>query len=138
MSNPTPVLRAALIAALKADAGVAAAFDGDAVRVYDVAPVNAGEAYIVVARIDVTGDPADCMDGADVQVQLDIWSLPTVRGFAQADAIAAAAGEALATTDLTLAGYRVVTAYEASALSLPDGERAHVVVSLNYGIDAAD
>lgn len=61
----------AVLAALKADAGVAALVAG---RVYDQVPVSAVKPYLSFGPFQVLPDQADCYDASDITVQLDGWS----------------------------------------------------------------
>jgi hypothetical protein len=60
----------ALVATLKAHAGVSALVGS---RVYDVVPVTAVFPYISLGPSSVVPDCADCIDGREEMVQLDVW-----------------------------------------------------------------
>lgn len=107
MSIATAV-RTAVDAALRADAGVVAAFAPSPVRLYPkVPPTNPVFPYMLY-RIEVVGDDTECAEGAEVAVILD----PFVReatheaSVAKAEAIADASRKAL-TLQLPLTGHKV-------------------------------
>jgi hypothetical protein len=99
MSDPCAELQTALIAALKADDGVIAAFAGSPVRVFDTPPTNAKGDYIIVGFLQPL--PIDGSDAANTEVTLDIWSLTDPPGKTKAMRLGAAATAcALGLTDL--------------------------------------
>lgn len=147
MSDPAGVLRPALADWLRADTGIIAAFGANAVRVYEqLPPTNAHKPYIFLAGFDIEDDTAECLDAVQVVLQLDVWSLTTPPGFAEAEAIAAAVKAALLLMDadaghspeFTIAGFRVV-AVQANAtryLTDPsDGKTVHAVIGATLSVD---
>ncbi len=74
MPDPLYELKAAVIAALRDDARVAGFVAG---RVFDRVPTGdqaPPSPYISMGRIDAAEDSADCIDGLDVTLQIDVWS----------------------------------------------------------------
>ena len=64
-------LQKAVVAALKADAGVAALVNG---RVYDSVPNNAVKPYVSMGPFQVLPEDADCSEGVAVIMQVDAWA----------------------------------------------------------------
>lgn len=130
--DPSVELQAALIAALKADPSLAAAFAGAAVRVFDTAPPNIRGDYIILAFFQPL--PLNGTDGAETEVTLDIWSLTDPPGKAKAMAIGeAAVAAALAITDLP--SHLVDSSWLTSSQYLTDGAdqvTAHGIVKLEF------
>lgn len=74
MADPIYDLKVAIISALKADARVAGFVAGrafDRVPTGDQAPVAP---YISMGPFTATEDSADCIDGLDIGLQIDVWS----------------------------------------------------------------
>lgn len=71
MNDPSLELQIALVALLKTPGALPVAV-GD--RVYDKVPLNAAYPYISLGEGQVLPDKADCIDGAEVFVQIDVWS----------------------------------------------------------------
>lgn len=71
MSDATLPLRKAIIAALKADAGVTALVG---TRIYDVAPTGPVKPYITFGPVDVVTEVASEYEGSETSLQLDAWS----------------------------------------------------------------
>jgi hypothetical protein len=128
MSDPCAELQAALIKALKADAGVIAAFAGSPVRVYDTPPTNAVGDYIIIGYLQPL--PIDGTDAANTEVTLDIWSLTDPPGKAKCMTLGAAAMAcALGISDLPS---HIVTSTLATSAQYQtdthDGVTAHGIV----------
>lgn len=128
--DPCAELLEAVIAALKADTGVAAAFAGGPVRIFDSAPPNARGDYIIVGPLHPL--QVDGTDGFETEVTLDVWSLTEPPGKARVIAIGAAATAAvLAIGDLP--SHRVTSAWPSFAQYLTDaGDQvtAHGIIKL--------
>lgn len=138
MSDPSPDMLAAILAAVKADERVIAAFEGATVRVYDIAPTNTKGDYIIIGDDFGLSDIADCIDASEFHVTAHILSLTVPAGQAKARRIAAAVLNCL----LILAspvGWRIVVANHERTTHLtdPDGKTAHSVVAVEYLIDPA-
>lgn len=146
MSNPAAVLRPALEAWLRSDAGVIASFGSKPVKVYKtLPPVNAVAPYIFLAGFSVLDDISECLDATEVDLQVDVWSLTNPPGFAEAETIAEAVKAALLTIEdgasspaFTISGFRVVSAQPISTDYLTDpsdGKTVHAVIRISYAID---
>lgn len=152
MSDPSAVLSEALEAALRADAGVAAAFDANPIKVYDIAPQNpaqgTGKPYIVIGGMSPDPDLAQCLDAVRLGVTLDVWDLTDPPGTRRAKAISAAVLAVLTPVDASgnhvppdwvLAGFVIRTAYPLGVdhLSDPADQSAHSILRVEYAIDPA-
>jgi len=147
MSDPASVLRPALATWLRGDTEVRAAFGANTVKVFAKIPlVNEPMPYVWLAGFDVEDDSAECLDATQVVLQIDVWSLTSPPGFAEAEAIAAAVGAALKrieedvgnSPEFSISGFRVVavqfdrTAY----LTDPsDGKTVHAIISATLSVD---
>lgn len=142
MSDPASALRPVLEAALRADAGVNAAFQGKRVKIYgSLPPVNAAAPYIYLAGLSCDDRLADCYDAATVSLQIDVWSLTDPPGFDEAERIAAAVKACLATMTTAppaLVGHRIVSVLPLSTDYLTDpsdGMTVHAVIRADLTID---
>ena len=72
MTSPSLELQAGVLACLRADATVT----GIATKVYD-SFVSSGAAYpyVNIAAVDETSDDADCIDGYQIVLSIDCWSV---------------------------------------------------------------
>lgn len=149
MSDPAGVLREALYDYLIADAEVIASFGAADVKIYKtLPPVNAHSPYIFIAGLFVRDDIAECIDAAEVDLQIDVWSLTDPPGFTEAEAVAKAVKASLAGLEdtgdspgLTLAGHRIVWVQPTSTNYLTDpsdGKTVHAVILATLSIDQAD
>lgn len=148
MTIPAGELRAALEPWLRNYAAVVAAFDAKPVRVFGQLPaVNVPSPYLVIAGLSVRLDPVECLDSCEADLQLDAWSLTDPPGFAEAEALADAAVEALqailgdGSPGFVIPGFRVVAVYniETQFLTDPsDGKTVHGVISATLSIDPID
>lgn len=149
MSDPSSVLGPALKAWLETDTEVIAAFGSKPVKVFDVLPPpNEGSPYIFLAGGFVIDALADCYDAAEVDLQVDVWSLTSPPGFNVARRIAAAVKASLKRTEdtgdspaFTLSGHRVVSAEPLSTNYLTDpsdGKTVHAVIAVRLSIDPID
>lgn len=64
-------LQKAIVGRLKGDAPLTALISG---RVYDRVPAGAALPYVHIRSIQVVDDGAECIDGAEVFIDLDVWS----------------------------------------------------------------
>lgn len=101
-------VRTALDAALRADAGVVAAFAPSSVRLYPLSPPTNPTFPYLLYRTEIIGDDTECAAGAEVTVILDPYARETtyVASVAKAEVIADAARKAL-TRRLVLTGHQV-------------------------------
>jgi hypothetical protein len=148
MSDPASQLRTAIEAWLRDDTDVIAAFGAKPVKVFKtLPPVNATAPYIFLAGFFVQDEQADCYDAAIVDVQVDVWSLTSPPGFAEAEAIAEAVKASLNRTDdgdspaFILADHRVVAVEPVSTQYLTDpsdGKTVHAVIAARLSVDPID
>lgn len=73
MTSPAHELQVLLYNTLKDDTGVKALVDGVHDTVPD-SPFGVKEAYISFGAMDMAPDEADCIDGEEHTVQIDVWS----------------------------------------------------------------
>jgi hypothetical protein len=64
-------LQKAIVGKLRSDAALSAILAG---RVYDRVPAGATLPYVHIRNIQAVDDSADCIDGAEVYIDLDVWS----------------------------------------------------------------
>ncbi|MBZ9943440.1 DUF3168 domain-containing protein [Mesorhizobium sp. BR1-1-13] len=69
--DPVLDLQGAIIARLRADAGVTALVGQ---KVYDVPPASAVEPYISIGPTSYQEEYTDCVVGGEVFIQIDAWS----------------------------------------------------------------
>ena len=76
MTHPIVALQAALIAALKADAGLAPLVGA---AIFDAPPKGTAPPYVVVARHDLVSRDADLAPGNDHRLILHLWAADASR-----------------------------------------------------------
>lgn len=147
MSDPASILRPALAAWLRNDTEVIAAFGVNPLKILSkTSPVNVGYPYVWIAGFDVEDDTAECLDATQVILQIDVWSLTSPPGFAEAEAIAKAVKASLTrmenavgnSPELTLSGFRVVAVQHdrTNYLTDPsDGKTVHAVIRATLSVD---
>lgn len=131
MTSPTLELQGVIVAALKADAAVAALVAG---RVYDSVPrsaagaVTAGFPYISIGGDEEVSEDADCIDGFAISLQIDCWSRQP--GFPEVRRIADAV-RAVLTDDLSLADNALVFLQHRITRTFrdPDGLTSHAALT---------
>lgn len=139
LTDPSLALQGAIVAALKADAAVAAivgirVFD-QVVRNPDGSP-NVQFPYISFGDGQVLPELAECTDAADSFVTLHIWSRAV--GFPECKRLGAAATAALHDASLTLAGGTLQSLLLDSSRYLrdPDGLTSHGILTFAALTDA--
>jgi hypothetical protein len=90
-------LQKAIVGRLKGDAPLTALVSG---RIYDRVPASAPLPYVHIRSIQVVDDGAECIDGAEVFIDLDVWS--NAVGKVEASRAASAVRKALHEADLPL------------------------------------
>lgn len=126
MSDPSLPLQDSLIKALRAD-GVLPAVVGR--RVYDQVPGAPTYPYVTLGDGQVLPDKAECIDGVEIFLQIDVWSRKV--GYAETKQITAAIVDALDDQALTVAGFDV-TVFELSSVQYlrdPDGLTRHAAIT---------
>jgi len=98
-------LQAAVILALKADAGVTELIES---RVYDQPPQSATRPYIRIGAIEVRPLRSDCGRAATVTFGIEAHSRPNTSGRLQATRCAEAISAALDGVPINLVGFRLV------------------------------
>jgi hypothetical protein len=133
MSDPSLELQAAIVAKLKADAGVLAVVG---TRIYDEVPNNPTFPYISLGDNQVLPDKADCIDGTEIFWQIDGWARdPT---FPMVKQISKAVVAALDDQNITVSGYAVIVCElnTTNYLRDPDGITRHAAISFRFLIQA--
>lgn len=97
MASPELELQGAIVARLKADAGVIALIS---TRVYDPVPKEPVFPYLSFGPKSTTQEDADCITGFEISLQLDAWS--RMPGAVEVQKIADAVRVALHDYDFTL------------------------------------
>lgn len=97
MSDPALALQGAIVAALKALGTAAGA------NVFDVVPTSNPFPRITVGGGQTVPIEADCYDGSESFIQIDVWSREV--GYPQAKQIASAVRSRLHNGDLMLSGH---------------------------------
>ena len=126
MASPSLELQGAIVARLKAWAGLSATVNG---RVYDAVPAGAAFPYITVGEGDETSDDADCIDGFEISLDIDIWSRAI--GYPEAKRISDEVRKALKSADLALPTNALVDFRHRQTRFLrdPDGLTSHAVMT---------
>lgn len=126
MSSPSFELQVAIVTRLKAAAAVTA-FVGN--RVYDNVPEEPTFPYITVGEGDETSDDADCVDGFEISIDIDVWS--RAPGFPEAKRISDEIRKALKTPELTIPTNALVYFRHRQTRFLrdPDGKTSHAVMT---------
>ncbi|MFC4172639.1 DUF3168 domain-containing protein [Microvirga sp. GCM10011540] len=90
-------LQKAIVGKLKGDAALSAIIEG---RVYDRVPAGASLPYVNIRNIQAVDDGAECIDGHEVFIDLDVWS--NAVGKVEASRAASAVRAALSLVPLAL------------------------------------
>lgn len=127
-------LQGAIVAALKADADVAALVGA---RVFDVVTPGADYPYISLGEDQVLPDGGDCFDAYDIRSTIHLWSRTV--GFPEVKRLAAAV-DAVLGSDLVVPGHHVIECglTDTRFLRDPDGLTSHAVLSLQTLIETAE
>lgn len=143
MADRLGELQDAMMAVLRADPGVAAAFGGNKVRIFDLPPQASASSpfpYITLADAHDTALAADCLDSGDVAAQIHVWSRTSPSSTREAKRIAAAAVDALKGPDALdrMASNRLVDALPLDTIVLQDtdGQTVHAIARLQVSVDA--
>lgn len=126
MASPSFELQDEIVDRLKASSAVAA-FVGN--RVYDSVPEKPTFPYITVGEGDETSDDADCVDGFEISLDIDVWS--RAPGFPEAKKISDEIRRALKSPELTIPTNALVYFRHRQTRFLrdPDGKTSHAVMT---------
>lgn len=120
--DPTLSLQAMLVDVLRGNTGAGAA-------VYDRVPPTAGFPRITIGPGQALPDNADCIEGTESILQVDIWSRAV--GFPESKTIAGQVRSLLNGAEPTIDGHVVVLLEfdNAQYLNDPDGQTKHVAMT---------
>ncbi|MPR62761.1 DUF3168 domain-containing protein [Ochrobactrum intermedium] len=104
MTSPTYELQGQIVTLLKASPELTALIGG---RIYDRVPESPTFPYVSFGPSDEVSDDADCIDGFEVTMQLDVWSRAV--GFPECRRIVDAVRKALPEDGILLADNALVT-----------------------------
>lgn len=126
MSSPSLEMQGAIVARLRASA-VLSALVGS--RIYDAVPDDGVFPYVTVGEGDETSNDADCIDGFDLSLDIDVWSRAV--GFPEAKQISDEIRKALKSPDLILPTNALVEFRHRQTRFLrdPDGLTSHAVMT---------
>lgn len=127
MTSPTYELQGRIVALLKADPELSSLIEG---RVYDSVPSAGGQVtakfpYVSFGPSDELSDDADCIDGFEVTMQIDVWSRAV--GFLECRRIVDAVRKALPEDGIVIADNALVTFNHRISRIFrdPDGKTSH-------------
>lgn len=137
MSDPSVALQKAIFEEITGVGGPGELVGG---RVYDAVPRGSepGHPRIVFGQFQVLDDYAGCVDGAEVNVDIHVWSVAV--GSVEAKTICAALVDALNDVELDLSpSHRLIeiTPTNTRVFADPDGITTHGVVSFRALTEAA-
>lgn len=140
MTSPTLELQGAIVARLKANATLTGLVSG---RVYDHVPratdgsLTAKFPFVAIQSMDEISDQADCIDGAEISIDIDCWSRSV--GFPEVHRIADAVRTALRGHDFDLAVNAPVYFLHRQTRTLrdPDGLTSHAIITFETFIERA-
>lgn len=104
MTSPTLELQGAIVTRLKAQPAVTALIGQ---RIYDAVPAQPVFPYVSFGPSDELTEDAECIDGFEISMQIDVWSRSV--GFPEARQIADAVRQALHGYELNLTSNALVT-----------------------------
>ena len=127
-SDPSLQLQKALVAVLKADAGVNAIISG---RIYDAVPGGAVKPYLSFGPFQMLPEHGSCLDGGEAIVTLDGWA--SGPDTVQVKQLGAAIAKALDRKTLELDGQRLIelAIEQTQYMRDPDGLTAHAVITVH-------
>ncbi|MDX0318917.1 DUF3168 domain-containing protein [Sinorhizobium meliloti] len=135
MASPELELQGAIVARLKADAGLMALVNG----VYDQPPDTAfatpKESYVTIGEAQFLRDDATCVDGGEVYLTLHAWSRKV--GYPVAKQIADAVAVSLHLAPLTLATNRLISIMhrQTRVFRDTDGLTSHAVIDFVANVE---
>lgn len=97
-------------------------------RVYDDVPAGAAMPYVSLGPDQVVSDNVECIDGYEITIQIDAWSV--TKGLPEVKKVAEAVRQALNAYDLPLADNALVSIEHRQTRNLrdPDGVTNHAVI----------
>jgi hypothetical protein len=118
MANPELELQDAIVRALKAES----------LTVYDSVPANAAFPYVSIGPVTSVQDDADCIDGMEITIQVDVWSRAV--GVGEAGRITDTVRRALHRAEFELTENALVMIEHTNSRRLrdPDGLTLHAVI----------
>lgn len=137
MADPSLALQKGVVDRLRTDPAVAALVG---LNVFDRVPTKRDPfPRITIGRDQIIDDGDACGDGWLAVVTVHVWTREPP-GMAPAKAIAVAVRDALASTDVDIEGFRLLSALHRDSVYLddPDGLTSHVAVTFDYLIDPAE
>lgn len=137
--DPFAELAAQLLAALKEDTGLAAAFPSGKAKVFDLPPSNQQMPYVCFDDAHIESQAGQGFDGSEANLSLHVWSRPAAPGMQEARTLAAAAVDAVVNAGLIMDNFRMVQArwVDSRPLLQPDGQTVHIVVRFAISADPA-
>jgi hypothetical protein len=134
-ADPSLQLQKAIVAALKADAGVNAIIGG---RIYDAVPGGAVKPYVSFGAFQLLPEHGDCLDGGEAIVTLDGWA--SGPDTVQVKQLGTAIAKALDMAPIALeTGQRLVemSIEQTQYMRDPDGLTAHAVITVHAWTEPA-
>jgi hypothetical protein len=132
-ADPSLALQKAIVAALKADAGVNAIVAG---RIYDAVPGGAVKPYLSFGPFQMLPEHGSCLDGGETFVTIDGWAAgPDTVAVKQ---LGTAVAKALDLAELTIdtpARLVEMTIEQTQYMRDPDGITAHAVITVHAFTD---
>lgn len=126
MSDPSLEIQAAIAASLKSNGALPAVVGA---RIFDAPPTAPTFPYITLGDCQVLPDKADCIDGAELSIQIDVWSRAV--GYVETKSIAKAIVAKLDDQPLSVAAHNVVVFEHQSTNYLrdTDGLTRHAAIT---------
>lgn len=131
--DPSLAIQKAIVAAIQAASPAICAG-----RIYDIVPDDAQFPYLSFGPFQTVGNRADCYDGSETFVEVNVWSRAV--GFPEAKGIADRVREELDRAELTLDGHtlELFDFQDARALRDPDGITSRVILNFRALSQPAD
>lgn len=132
MTSPTYELQGQIVTLLKASPELTALIAG---RIYDRVPDGVQFPYVSFGPSDEISDDADCIDGFEVTMQLDVWSRAV--GFPECRRIVDAVRKALSIEDIQLTDNALVTFNHVTTRIFrdPDGLTQHAAMQFEAFVE---
>lgn len=126
MSEPTLALQGALLVTLKSETDAGGA-------VFDVLTPNTFP-RIQIGAGDAVPNDAECVDGFDVTIQIDVWS--NAKGYREVKTIAGQIHGLLHKQSIGVPGYRVVDIYSDGAVFSREGDISRARIQISAQLEA--